>query len=445
MTAVLPRILRAVRLAALALPLLVVTPAFAGYGSITPASKLVPETAGGWKMALTVKLPKAPDPAYQTYRFLFTPQVLYETYMDDTKPGEQTRDLPQAKDVKPMVESLEVGFSDARNQVWDTTKFDFVIKRDRGFEAGTYKIEVRDTNDKTIGSPFVVKLDGKNPMVDRRAMIMTGGKKKEAPAVKKDEPSSAPAAPAETSTSAPSADGAPASDAPSAPPPPVKKGCAVSAVLPADGSSPVAYLLTFGLVGLAAARRRSAFVSRLARCAAVLPRQLAEHGSPGNLPKSGGPWHGLVRVCPPLVDDAPRRGRARSRILDHGRAPLRRLPRRGLAGGRRDGPQLALVPMARRRRHVAGRGASRRANPGHTVGTVDGVRVANAGRPSSFPRCDGVSRCRGRGRSAGRLAGAATDRGGWRIATRSARARAARVAHVHAVADDAGRSDGRRR
>lgn len=242
MTAALSRVLRAARLAALALPLLAVpvlvtTPAFAGYGSVTPATKVLPEATGGWKMALTVKLPKKPDPAYQTYRFFFTPTVLYETFLDDNKPGEQTRNLPQDKNTKPMVESLEVGFSDARNQVWDTTKFDFVIKRDRGFEAGKYKVEIRDTNDKTIGSPFEIELSGKNPVVDRRAMVMSGTPRKKvaSDAPKSDAapapaaaPASAPDAASEPST-APAA-GAPSDAPPAEPPPPVKKGCAVSSI-----------------------------------------------------------------------------------------------------------------------------------------------------------------------------------------------------------------------
>lgn len=255
MIAVLPRVLRAVRLAALALPLLVVTPAF-GYGSLTPSSKTLPEVSGGWKMNLTVKLPKAPDPAYQTYRFFFTPVVLYETFMDDTKPTEQTRELPQDKNTKPVVESLEVGFSDARNQVWDTTKFDFVIKRDRGFEAGIYKVEVRDTSDKTVGSSFTVKLDGKNPMVDRRAMIMTGGKKKEAPAAKKEEPSSAPASAPDAAKGDDAAGAKSSEGAPSAPPPPVKKGCAVGAASPAGDEGLAGLVLTAGAFALAAGRRR---------------------------------------------------------------------------------------------------------------------------------------------------------------------------------------------
>jgi hypothetical protein len=259
MTAALSRVLRAVRIAALALPLLATTPAFAGYGSVTPATKVLPEATGGWKMALTVKLPKKPDPAYQTYRFFFTPVVLYETFLDDTKPGEQTRNLPQDKNTKPMVESLEVGFSDARNQVWDTTKFDFIIKRDRGFEAGKYKVEIRDTNDKTLGSAFEIELSGKNPVVDRRAMVMSGTPRKkvaaEAPKTDGAAPAAAPASESEGSTE-PSAAPASAPDAPAEPPPPVKKGCAIGQV--GDATAPDGALALVTVVGVTAlvARRR---------------------------------------------------------------------------------------------------------------------------------------------------------------------------------------------
>jgi hypothetical protein len=261
MTAALSRVLRAVRIAALALPLLVTTPAFAGYGTVTPATKVLPEATGGWKMALTVKLPKKPDPAYQTYRFFFTPVVLYETFLDDNKPGEQTRTLTQDKNTKPMVESLEVGFSDARNEVWDTTKFDFIIKRDRGFEAGKYKVEIRDTNDKTIGSSFQIELSGKNPVVDRRAMVMSGTpRKKVAADAPKTDTASAPAAdaaPASDGTSTADPSGAPAAapDAPPAePPPPVKKGCAITSVGADEtsGDGPDGSLALVTVLGVAA-------------------------------------------------------------------------------------------------------------------------------------------------------------------------------------------------
>jgi hypothetical protein len=200
---------------ALLAPLLVVQPALAA-GTVTPAKTELEDLGeGSWKLLITIKLGKKPATAHRPVRFIFTPLAIYETFLDDTKPGEQTRSIPQGKDVAPLVETLDVSFGDVQGNLWDTTKFDFVIKRARGFEAGEYKVELRDDEDKAIGSPFKLKLAGKNAVIDRRAMVFAGNdskKKKEKPEEKKD-------------------DGAPApkkDDAPPPPPPADKKDSAAA-------------------------------------------------------------------------------------------------------------------------------------------------------------------------------------------------------------------------
>ncbi len=70
----------------------------------------------------------------------------------------------------PMVESLDVGFSDATGKIYPGTNFDFGLKRERGFEAGEYKVQIRTSEGTDIGAPATLILKGDNPVVDRRAI-----------------------------------------------------------------------------------------------------------------------------------------------------------------------------------------------------------------------------------------------------------------------------------
>lgn len=174
---------------ALATPLFVVQPAFAA-GTVTPSkTDLEDGGSGSWKLFITIKLGKKPPTAHRPIRFIFTPLTIYETFLDDSRPGEQTRSIPQGKDVAPLVETMDVSFGDVQGNLWDSTKFDFIIKRDRGFQAGEYQVELRDDENKTIGRSFKLKLGGKNEVIDRRAMVFAASdkKKKEKPEEKKDE------------------------------------------------------------------------------------------------------------------------------------------------------------------------------------------------------------------------------------------------------------------
>jgi MYXO-CTERM domain-containing protein len=143
-------------------------------GTVTVNTKPIVESGGGWKVLLTIKLPHKPATPHQTFRFVFVPLVIYETYVDDSGPGEKTRAIPQGKDVQPNVETMDVGFSDARGDVFDTTKFDFTIRRDRGFFAGEYQLEVSDGEGERLGQTLSLKLEGKNEVVDRRTMMLQG-------------------------------------------------------------------------------------------------------------------------------------------------------------------------------------------------------------------------------------------------------------------------------
>lgn len=162
----------------LALSLTLAAPPVLAAGTIKPSRTELTEVSGGWKVFLEVKLGKKPATAHQPFRFVFKRTVLYETFLDDAHgDAEQTRSIP-TPDAADQIESIDVGFADAKGDIWDSTKLDFTIRRDRGYEAGEYKVEVRDSDNRLVGSAFTLKLQGKNTVVDRRAMVMQDPKKK---------------------------------------------------------------------------------------------------------------------------------------------------------------------------------------------------------------------------------------------------------------------------
>lgn len=255
------RVVGMLAILALAAPLFVVQPAFAA-GTVTPSKTDLEDGGGGsWKLLITIKLGQKPSTAHKPVRFIFTPLALYETFLDDTKPGEQTRSIPQGKDVAPLVETLDVSFGDVQGNLWDTTKFDFVIKRARGFQAGEYQVELRDDDNKVIGRAFKLKLGGKNEVIDRRAMVFAANdkKKKDKPEEKKDEPKpeekkdDAPPPPAETKDDK--------KDAGAQPPPEVKPkqggcGCQLPGAPEAPGSLATVSVVALALGSLGRRRRR---------------------------------------------------------------------------------------------------------------------------------------------------------------------------------------------
>jgi hypothetical protein len=59
------------------------------------------------------------------------------------------------------------------------TKFSFRVTRAHGFEAGEYDVVIKDgRSDQQIGTKQRVIFEGKNEVIDRRAMVFTAEKKK---------------------------------------------------------------------------------------------------------------------------------------------------------------------------------------------------------------------------------------------------------------------------
>lgn len=226
-------------------------------GRVVWKSTTVQENEGreSWKLDLEVHLNKAPDVAYVPMRFEFKPTAHYERALVDGREDPVETTIP-LQNQQSLIESVDVGFLDAGTGVIQTrTKFSFKITRAHDYQAGEYQVTIKDTrDDSTVGTSQRLILKGKNPVVDRRSIVFTGGEKKK----KKDEPKpEASAASEATEEPAPEAEAAP--EEPSAePPPPVEErpggGCHHG---PPHGLE-YAWLLVTGALGIAyVVRRRS--------------------------------------------------------------------------------------------------------------------------------------------------------------------------------------------
>lgn len=150
-------------------------------GRVEWKSKTLKESEGhSWTIDVAFYLNKAPDVATMPMRFSFMPVMYYERALVDGKEGPQLRQVPlQGK--PPLVESVDVGFMDPGNgQIQKRTKFSFKVTRGHGYEAGEYDVTIKDgRTDQAFGAPAHVIFEGENEVIDRRAMVFSGEKKKE--------------------------------------------------------------------------------------------------------------------------------------------------------------------------------------------------------------------------------------------------------------------------
>jgi MYXO-CTERM domain-containing protein len=248
--------------------LLAPRPALAA-GTVSVANLSPQENDGRWKLQMTINYGSLPHLNHIPMLFIFTPTVLYERTLTDQSPERPIINKIPLQNQQAINESMDVGFADASGKTFAITKFDFVIRRDRGFEAGEYKLEIKRAGDMTrVGNVMTLKLLGDNPVVDRRAIVFAGEKKKEkkaegtdaaktsGDAEKKDE-----SAPAEATGDAPAEDPAASGDGSEsgAEPPPVEPkqggcGCRVGP----ERASPLGILalaLGAGLLGVRLRRR----------------------------------------------------------------------------------------------------------------------------------------------------------------------------------------------
>jgi MYXO-CTERM domain-containing protein len=265
------RVAAAVRLLAMAFVLVAaaLTPRAAlAAGSVQVANLSPQENDGRWKLQMTINYGGVPHLNHIPMLFIFTPTVLYERSLTDQSPERPIIIKMPLQNQQSINESMDVGFADASGKTFAITKFDFVIRRDRGFEAGEYKLEIKRAGDGVrVGNVMTLKLLGDNPIVDRRAIVFAGEKKKEKKAEGTDaaktsgEGTEKKEEPAAGSSDAPAEDPAATEGSESAEAPPpveVKQGGCGCRVGP-ESASPFGILaLALGAVLLALRLRRSA-------------------------------------------------------------------------------------------------------------------------------------------------------------------------------------------
>jgi MYXO-CTERM domain-containing protein len=167
---------------ALSIGVLVIAASARAGGRIDWKTKTLKESdSHSWTVDVAIYLTKAPDVNTLPMRFTFQPVVYYERALMDGKDGPQERKVPLEGKV-PLVESVDVGFMDpGTGKVEKRTKFTFKVTRGHGFEAGEYDVTIRDgRTDTPMGSPTHLIFEGENEVIDRRAVVFSGEKKKEA-------------------------------------------------------------------------------------------------------------------------------------------------------------------------------------------------------------------------------------------------------------------------
>jgi MYXO-CTERM domain-containing protein len=108
----------------------------------------------------------------------------------DTPEGKiQERKVP-IENKQALIEGVDVGFLDPGTGTTQArTKFSFKLTRAHGYEAGEYRVTIRDTrNGSVVGTPSKLIFLGDNEIVDRRTMVFSdsGGKKKQMKDVDRD-------------------------------------------------------------------------------------------------------------------------------------------------------------------------------------------------------------------------------------------------------------------
>jgi MYXO-CTERM domain-containing protein len=236
-------------------------------GSVQISTREPVEDDGKWKLKFTIDNGSVPVLPHMPVLFVFTATVHYERALTDKTGDKPVLNRIPLSNQQPVNESLDVGFSDASGKIFSKTAFDFVIRRDRGFEAGEYDLKIKREGDGVqLGQNIHLVLKGDNPVIDRRAIVFTGDKSKK---VAPDKASSGGDKSGDTEKKAdapadpPAGGDAPPPEAAAPTPPAVEPkqggcGCRVAG----DGTpseAPVALALgAFGLAVVLRSRRRAA-------------------------------------------------------------------------------------------------------------------------------------------------------------------------------------------
>jgi MYXO-CTERM domain-containing protein len=224
-----------------------------------------------WRLEVAIYLPKAPDVPHVPMKFEFQPQVYYERDMvDGDKIVEHKVPL---ENHQAIIESVDVGFLDSGSgKIEPRTRFSFKLTRAHGYEAGEYKVSIHDgRNDQSVGTPVTLIFEGENEIIDRRAMVFSGGDKKKKDTAKKDDDKSADTdkkadedkAAASNEAAAPAADDADKKEAPADEPQTIKEkpggcGCRLADNSTSGASGMSFAALALGSIALRRRRKRAA-------------------------------------------------------------------------------------------------------------------------------------------------------------------------------------------
>jgi MYXO-CTERM domain-containing protein len=231
-------------------------------GSVTLSTREPQEVDGKWKLVMTIDYGSVPHLPHIPMLVVFTPTVHWDLSLTDKSPEKPVLLKIPLQNQQPINEGLDVGFADASGKVFKITKFDFVIRRDHGFEAGEYDLKIKREDDGVqIGQTLKLVLKGDNVVVDRRAMTFAGDKKSKKED-KKDDGDKKEAdkdAPKENETPLENAEPNPA-DAPAPPPVAPKQGgcgCVVAGDTTAPGGAAALAALAIGAVVMRSRNRRT--------------------------------------------------------------------------------------------------------------------------------------------------------------------------------------------
>lgn len=164
--------------AAVALGMLTLTTTALAFGTFRLKRTTVQEADGRWKFNVEVDYGSKPHIGHIPFDFVFVQKTYYEYSITDNDPKPVQRRKPMLNQ-PPQREQMDIGFADARGDIWRRTKFSFSLRRDRGFSAGEYTLTVKRTSDgRVLGRPMRIILNGQNELIDRRAIVFAGPKKK---------------------------------------------------------------------------------------------------------------------------------------------------------------------------------------------------------------------------------------------------------------------------
>lgn len=228
-------------------------------GTVTLATREPVEASGKWKLVMTIDYGSIPHLPHIPALVVFTPTVHYDLSLTDKSPNKPVLIKQPLQNQQPLIEALDIGFANASGEIFKTTKLDFVITRDHGFEAGEYEIKIKREDDGVqLGQTLKLTLKGDNPVIDRRAMTFAGEKKSKKDDAKSDDAKKEDA-PKENETPLENAEPKPDDMAPAPPPVEPKQGgcgCVVAGDAAPGGMTALAALALGAVVTLRRRTRR---------------------------------------------------------------------------------------------------------------------------------------------------------------------------------------------